>query len=88
MFPNPAKGPGPVTLQFALGVPAEHVEILVFTTAFRLVNRIELANVPQGIMDVTIPLTDRLGSALADGLYYVVVETPHSRSVVKLMVLR
>ena len=88
VFPNPAKGPGPVTLQFALGVPAEHVEILVFTTAFRLVNRIELANVPQGIMDVTIPLTDRLGSALADGLYYVVVETPHSRSVVKLMVLR
>jgi rhamnogalacturonan endolyase len=87
LFPNPATGPGPVTLNLHLST-AGRVQISVFTTAFRRVNEITLSNVPAGTTDVALPLTDREGTPLADGLYYVVVTTPQGRFVVKLMILR
>jgi rhamnogalacturonan endolyase len=87
LFPNPVTGPGPVTLNLHLST-AGRVQISVFTTAFRRVNEITLSNVPAGTTDVALPLTDREGTPLADGLYYVVVTTPQGRFVVKLMILR
>jgi hypothetical protein len=88
VFPNPATGPGPVTLQLSLAVPAQKVEILVYTAAFRRVNEIFMGNVAQGTTDVPLPLTDKWGRPLANGLYYVVVRTPQGRFTVKLLVLR
>jgi rhamnogalacturonan endolyase len=87
LFPNPVTGPGPVTLQIHLSNPGQ-VSISVFTTAFRRVNEITLSNVPAGITNEALPLTDKEGTPLANGLYYVVVNTPQGRFVVKLMVLR
>jgi hypothetical protein len=87
LFPNPATGPGPVTLQITLS-SSEQVQILVFTTAFRRVNEITLSNVPAGTTDVALPLTGQQGTPLANGLYYVVVRTSQGRFITKLMVLR
>jgi hypothetical protein len=64
------------------------VTIEVFTTAFRRVNEITLFNVPAGLNDIALPLTDREGAPLANGLYYVVVQTPQGRFVTKLLILR
>jgi arabinan endo-1,5-alpha-L-arabinosidase len=87
LFPNPATGPGPVTLQVTLS-SAGQVQISVFTTAFRKVNTMTLSNVPAGTTDVALPLTDQQGTPLANGLYYVVVRTPQGRFITKLMILR
>lgn len=88
VFPNPATGPGPVTVQITLSSPADRVDLLVFTTAFRRVNEIALANLPEGVTDAALPLTDSWGKPLADGLYYVVVGTPQGRLITRLLVLR
>jgi hypothetical protein len=87
LFPNPAAGPGPVTLQASLS-SGGRVQISVFTTAFRRVNEITLPNVPAGTTDIALPLTDQRGKPLANGLYYVVVQTAQGRFIVKLMVVR
>lgn len=88
IFPNPANGPGPVTLEVTLSSPAGNVEVSVFTTSFRRVNGISLGNLPAGTTKVSLPLTDRTGAPLANGLYYVVVRAGHSAFTVKLLVLR
>lgn len=88
VYPNPATGPGPVTLQISLGAPASKVTIEVFTLAFRKVNEINLSNIPAGTLDVTLPLTDRGGIPLANGLYYVVIQTPQGRFITKLLIIR
>jgi hypothetical protein len=77
-----------VTIQVSLGSPASQVTIEVFTLAFRKVNTITLSNVPAGISDIALPLTDREGMPLANGLYYVVVQTPQGRFITKLIILR
>jgi hypothetical protein len=87
LFPNPVTGPGPVTLQVSLKSPGR-VQISVYSTAFRRVNEIILPDVPAGTNDLSLPLTDRQGNPLANGLYYVVVQTPQGRSIIKLLVLR
>jgi hypothetical protein len=87
LFPNPATGPGPVTLQVTLSSSGQ-VQISVFTTGFRKVNTMTLSNVPAGTTDVALPLTDQQGTPLANGLYYVVVRTPEGRFITKLMILR
>lgn len=38
--------------------------------------------------DPVIPLTDNWGHPLANGLYYLVFDTPEGRSIQKLVVLR
>lgn len=75
-------------MQFTLPSPADSVEVMVFTTAFRKVEGIGLSNVPEGVSDVALPLTDPWGSPLADGLYYVVIRAPQGRMIVKLLILR
>jgi hypothetical protein len=77
-----------VTLQIFLGSPDSKVTIEVFTLAFRKVNTITLSNVPAGVSDIALPLTDREGRPFANGLYYVVVQTPQGRVIVKLLITR
>lgn len=42
---------------------------------------------PVGV-DLKVDLTDNWGTAIANGLYFVVVDTPQGRSIGKLLVLR
>ena len=88
LFPNPATGSGPVTLQLTLTSPAQQVTITVYTTSFRRVNGITLPDLPAGTRDIALSLTDRSGVPLANGLYYILVQTPQGRFIVKLLVLR
>jgi hypothetical protein len=87
LFPNPITGPGPVTIQLPNYSGSGIVTIQVFTTAFRMVNSLPPKSEAGG-SDVTLPLTDRKGDPLADGLYYVLVTSPAGKSIVKLLILR
>jgi hypothetical protein len=63
------------------------VRIEVFTTAFRKVNAPPPSQQAGGAT-VDLPLTDKGGSPLANGLYYVVVNSPAGKSILKLLLLR
>jgi hypothetical protein len=86
LYPNPVYGPGPVQVVLDLVTPSE-VKVAVYTTAFRKVNQLEFANVQPG-ENVFIPLEDQWGKALANGLYYLVIDDGRERIVLKLVVLR
>ena len=81
-------GPGPVTLQLNLPVPAGRVSVAIYTTAFRKVAELSLGSMPAGITDVTLNLTDRFGAPLANGLYYLWVQVDGKRTLLKLLILR
>jgi arabinan endo-1,5-alpha-L-arabinosidase len=85
-FPNPATGPT-VTISFNLRSSSPWVRVEIFTTAFRKVNEIDFSNVPAGARLNTLPLTDSHGSALANGVYYVVVVNQQGRAIGKLLIL-
>ena len=63
------------------------VRVRVYTTAFRLVNSLSFENVQPG-QDVDIPLTNKWGSALASGVYYLSVNAGGKHWTVKFMVIR
>jgi uncharacterized repeat protein (TIGR01451 family) len=87
IYPNPATGAGPVSIRLPNYPGIANVTVKVFTTAFRMVNELHYPNQPGGT-DVALPLTNRWGSPLADGLYYVVVYTPEGRAIEKLLIIR
>ncbi len=76
-----------MTVHITLTQKESLVRVEIFTLAFRKVNEIDLTQVPAGTTSVSIPLTDKGGIPLANGLYYVVVQTPQGRFVAKLLVL-
>lgn len=88
LYPNPATGPGPVTIQYNLASAGSDVKVLVFTTAFRKINEISIGQVPAGTNKTALQLADRWGSPLANGIYYVVIRNDQERYTVKLMVIR
>jgi hypothetical protein len=87
IYPNPVKGPGPVSIRLPEYAGVADVSVKVFTTAFRMVNSFTVSHQAGGT-DVSLPLTDRGGRPLADGLYYVMVTMPAGRSIEKLLILR
>ena len=86
LYPNPVSGPGPVTIQLPNYPGIGKVTVQVFTTAFRMVNTIPFGNQAGG-SKVSLPLTDRNNRPLANGLYYVVVQSPAGKSILKLLIL-
>lgn len=60
----------------------------IFTIAFRKVQEKTFLAVGPGLTDLTLPLTDKVGIPLANGVYYVVLETGTERSIQKLLILR
>ena len=87
VYPNPANGPGPVTVQVVLPFAA-NVEIQVLTISYRQVNEITYKNLPPGTNYLALPLTDKKGEPLSNGLYYLVLTTPNRHNTLKLLVLR
>ncbi len=83
-YPNPASG-GSVTLLLNLD-SISNVHYQVFTVSFRKVQDKTISDVPQGLNSLTIPLVDKTGDRLANGLYYVVVTANGKRWVLKLLV--
>jgi hypothetical protein len=68
-------------------VSSGNVRIQIFTVAFREVEDETIPNLPAGTSKVSVPLVDREGKPLADGLYYVVITANGKRSVLKLLIL-
>lgn len=87
IYPNPATGSGPVSIRLPNYPGTATVTVKVFTTAFRMVNTFTLPS-QEGGTDIALPLTNRSGAPLANGLYYVVVTTPDGRAIEKLLVTR
>ena len=79
IYPNPATGAGPVSIRLPNYPGTANVTVKVFTTAFRMVNDFTLQGQPGG-GDIALPLTNRSGAPLANGLYYVVVYSPEGRA--------
>ena len=87
LFPNPISGPGPVMLRLSL-TTEDQVDIKFFTTAFRKVNEYQTPPLPPGTYDLPLALTDNWGTALANGVYYVVVTTSDGTYKLKLLIIR
>ena len=87
IYPNPARGPGPVNIRLPNYPGLADIPVKVYTTAFRLVDKFTATQMAGG-NNVSLPLTDQEGMPLANGLYYVVVTTPLGRSMEKLLILR
>ena len=86
LYPNPAPGGGSTTLQLTLSA-ASDVHYRIFTVSFRKVQDQTIPNVPAGLNNLNIPLVDRTGTALANGLYYLVINYDGKRVVLKLLVM-
>ncbi len=84
IFPNPATGN-----QVALALPklnAGSVTVEIFTLSFREVQTYRFAQVVGST--VVLPLTDKSGTALANGLYYLRVTVDGHKWILKLLVLK
>jgi hypothetical protein len=88
IYPNPPTGSGPVTVQFSMQASAAEVDLKVFTTAFREINQTAFHNVSAGWINLPLALTDKKGSPLANGVYYILVTTRQGHAVGKLLILR
>jgi len=84
IYPNPVTS-GTATLQLSNSNPS-NVKIQVFTIGFREVQTLKFAQVNGN--SLLIPLVDRSGMPLANGLYYFVIQVGSSRWVDKVLVLR
>jgi hypothetical protein len=95
IYPNPSDGTKPVSVNVPGLTVTSNITVQIFTTAFRKVQEIPFSNVLVGT-DINFSLTDKWGTHLASGLYYVVVTTTPAgatgqspkRSVCKLLILR
>ena len=87
VYPNPSDG----RVQVRMHVPLKSVtdvKVKVFTTSFRKVQDLEfLALGPPGL-EMILPMTDKWGANLANGLYYVEVLTDQGWLTAKWLILR
>jgi ribosomal protein L2 len=88
LYPNPVTGPGPIEIQITLNQPENDVVLSIFTTAFRKVNVMDLGALPVGVDTIPIELKDHRGGDLANGLYYIVVQSSEGRFIGKLLISR
>ncbi len=85
IYPNPVTIGGTVTLHLFLAGPSD-VKVQIFTLTSRKVQEEVFPQVPVGT-DLTLSLVDKWGTPLANGLFYVVVNTNRVRWVGKLLIL-
>lgn len=64
------------------------VDVKFYTTAFRKINEFTSPLLSPGLYDLPLVLSDNWGTALANGLYYVVVTTSGGNNTLKLLVIR
>jgi hypothetical protein len=86
LYPNPVYGGNQVQIQPPLTSPTD-VRVEIFTTAFRKVQDELFHQTAVGAV-LSIQLTDKWDSRLANGLYYLVVSAPRGKGTMKLLILR
>src|SRR5581483_6239476 len=88
LYPNPVKDSGPAVIHLGLAKDADHVEIKLFTTAYRRVRYLAYLNVPAGLVDLPVETKDDWGKPLANGIYYMFLTTPDKKYHLKMLILR
>jgi hypothetical protein len=86
LYPNPSHGQ-PVSLVWPGLTTSIEIRVQIYTLAFRLV-RAETVTLSPASPILTIDLVDNWNNPLANGLYYVVLNGPQGRQILKLLVLR
>ncbi len=84
IFPNPAPGPT-VNILPPPYLGSSNITVKVFTVAFRKVKEQNYGSIASGTT-VPLDLTDKWGTPLASGMYYIMVTTNAGRSIGKLIV--
>jgi hypothetical protein len=85
LYPNPITGP---SFHLVLNTSERNFKIRIFTVAFRKVREMDLANMTVGTSDLLISTTDEWGNFLANGLYYAVILTPKSQTILPMLIQR
>jgi hypothetical protein len=85
VYPNPTSGQ-PVSLRLPITQTSD-VTVQIFTLAFRKVWEQDFPQVAPTTA-LSVPLSDRTGTQLANGLYYVVAVTSQGTYKTKLLILR
>lgn len=88
LYPNPYKGVGQPYLNLSAGGLGMPVTIKFFTTGFRKVSQVLYSASDTESGTVPLFLTDWYGTALANGLYYVVVEAGSKQTTLKYLLTR
>jgi hypothetical protein len=87
-YPNPCTHCGETNIKVWIASRSDVVRIQLFTTAYRKINEFVLTGLSVGFTPVKVPLRDKKGKMLADGVYYLRVITPQGSVIRKLLVLR
>jgi mannan endo-1,4-beta-mannosidase len=86
LCPNPVTGPGPMRLIWNLERPS-YIRVRWYTLSFRKVFEVSYPMV-QGSVDIPFDLRDQNGIALANGLYYLFIETNAGKWTKKCLILK
>jgi len=84
-YPNPSSGL--LHVHFPPCDQGREAHVKIFTLAFRKILDQDYTQVPAGV-DPSFDLKDNWGVPLANGLYYLVIDRPEGRTIVKILVLR
>jgi hypothetical protein len=87
IYPNPSDDSGPVRIYVPLTGTTD-VKIRVYTTAFRKVQELDYSALAPPDPKLILPLVDKWGVKMANGIYYVVVTTNQGRYFAKWLILR
>jgi len=87
-YPNPWIGAGPLQVRVVLQDAQGWLKLKLFTAGFRMAREETFRNLSAGPNDLSLPPVDRWGRELANGLYYIQVQTAQGKSMGKLLILR
>jgi hypothetical protein len=87
IYPNPSQGIEQVQIAIPGLSGVSDIKVKVLTVGFRKVREETFTSVPKD-GTITLRLRDNWNTALGNGLYYVLIETPKDRFMEKLIVLR
>ncbi len=87
IWPNPSNGNQTVNLHLTLSATAD-LHIRIYTTSFRKVKDTVIPNIPAGSQVISLDTKDRTETALANGLYYLVIDTGQNHIVLRMLILR
>jgi beta-glucanase (GH16 family) len=88
IYPNPVTTGDWVHLGVSFSVLQKHVDVKLFTAAFRKLNEWDYTDLPSGTWTPYLEMKDSEGKSLANGLYYFVVMTSQGHSIIKVLILK
>jgi hypothetical protein len=87
IYPNPSDGTVPARIQIPIRAVTD-VKVKVYTTGFRKIQQLDFYGLGPADSELTLPMSDKWGASLANGLYYVVVAMDQGVYRVKWLILR